>query len=112
MEHELQQKDGVTLISVSGAIDVASSLELRNVLAEATAEPGARILLDLSAVSLIDSSGVGVLITAHRQADANDALFVLAAPAGPAARVFELTRTNKLLRIEPTVEEGLAALRQ
>jgi anti-sigma B factor antagonist len=111
MEHELRNENGVTVVKVSGAIDVASSLELRNVLATVISEAGAHILVDLSAVTLIDSSGVGVLVTAHRQAEAGGASLVLAAPDGPAARVFELTRTNKLLRIERTYEEGLAALR-
>jgi anti-sigma B factor antagonist len=112
MEHHVKEENGVAVVAVSGAIDVASSLELRDVLAEAIAAAGARVLVDLSRVSLIDSSGVGVLISAHRLAETNGASLVLAAPAGPAARVFALTRTDKLLRIEPTVEQGLAALRQ
>ena len=86
MEHELRNERGVSVVKVTGAVDVASSLELRDVLAGAVAVAGARVLLDLSGVSLIDSSGVGVLIGAHRQAEANGASLVLAAPAGPAAR--------------------------
>ena len=111
MEQEIRTESGVTVIAVTGVIDVASSLELRDTLAPALGTAGARVLLDLSSVSLIDSSGIGILIGAHRQAEGTGAMLVLAAPAGPAARVFELTRTNKLLRIEPTVEQGLAALR-
>jgi anti-anti-sigma factor len=111
MEHETREQDGVTVIEVRGTIDVESAFELRDVLTGAVSRDGARIMVDLSQVGLIDSSGIGVLVTAHRHAEASGARLVLAAPAGPAARVFELTRTNKLLRIEPTVEAGLAALR-
>jgi anti-sigma B factor antagonist len=112
METEVRSDGGSTIVEVSGVIDVACSLELRDALASLLGTAGANVLLDLSGVSLIDSSGIGILVGAHRQADASGAKLVLAAPAGPAARVFELTRTNKLLRIEPTVEQGLAALRE
>ena len=112
MEHTSRVEDGIRIEAVAGALDVASSLELRDVLTDAVGEPQARVLLDLGAVSLIDSSGIGVLVGAHRQAEAAGARLVLAAPLGPAARIFELTRTNKLLRIEPTAEQGLAALRE
>ena len=112
METDVRSDDGVTVVGVTGVIDVASSLELRDTLASLLETAGAKVLLDLSSVSLIDSSGIGILVGAHRQADGIGAMLVLAAPAGPAARVFELTRTNKLLRIEPTVEQGLAALRE
>ena len=111
MEQDIRTESDVTVITITGVIDVASSLELRETLASMLGTAGARVLLDLSNVSLIDSSGIGILIGAHRHADGAGATLVLAAPAGPAARVFELTRTNKLLRIEPTVEQGLAALR-
>jgi anti-anti-sigma factor len=111
MEHELRTDDGVSIIALRGPVDVASSIALRGILAAAVGHVGARVLLDLSEVTLIDSSGVGVLVAAHREAEASGSTLVLAAPAGPAARVFELTRTNKLLRIEPTLDAGLTALR-
>ena len=109
MEHETRTERGATVVRISGSVDVATSIELRDLLAPELDRGGARVLLDLSGVSLIDSSGVGVLVTAHRRAEAAGSALVLVAPAGPAARVFELTRTNKLLRIEPDLERGLAA---
>src|SRR5207248_1310074 len=91
MEHELRTDDGVSIVALRGPVDVASSLALRELLAGAVGQAGARVLLDLSEVTLIDSSGIGVIVGAHRQAEASGATLVLAAPAGPAARVFELT---------------------
>ena len=88
----------VQVIAPEGPIDVSRALELRDLLGPAVAEPGSRVLVDLSRVTLVDSSGIG--------------MFALAGAPGPVGRVFELTRTNKLLRIYDTVEEGLAALRE
>jgi anti-anti-sigma factor len=102
----------VQVIAPEGPIDVSRALELRDLLGPAVAEPGSRVLVDLSRVTLVDSSGIGMFVTAHRQAEANGGMFALAGAPGPVGRVFELTRTNKLLRIYDTVEEGLAALRE
>jgi anti-anti-sigma factor len=112
MEHEVRDDGGVTVIAPAGPIDVSRALELRDVLAAHVVDAGRRILVDLSGVTLVDSSGVGIFVTAHRQAEAAGSSFALAGAPGPVGRVFELTRTNKLLRIYTTVDEGLAALRE
>lgn len=110
MEHELREDRGVTVLAPRGPIDVVHSLELRDLIADRVGTPGSQLLVYLSEVTLIDSSAVGVFVTAHRQAEASGAHFVLANPVGPVGRVFEMTRTNKLLRIYPTVADGLASL--
>ncbi len=111
MTDELRQDGDVTVLAPSGAIDVSRALELRDVLAAQVSEAGRRVLVDLSGVTLVDSSGIGIFVTAHRQAEAAGSVFALAGAPGPVGRVFELTRTNKLLRIYDTVADGLAALR-
>jgi anti-sigma B factor antagonist len=110
MEHEISDSDGVRVIALHGPVDVSAAMALRDLLGQQIDSPGARILLDLSDVPLIDSSGIGILVTAHRRAEGQGARFALAGAAGPVARVFEMTRTNKLLSIHATVEEGRTAL--
>ena len=111
MEHEVREHDGITVLAPHGPIDVGHALDLRNLIAGSVEVAGARLLVDLTHVTLIDSSGVGIFVTAHRQAEAVGAQFALANPVGPVGRVFEMTRTNKLLRIYASLDEGLAALR-
>lgn len=104
------ERDGVTVIRLEGAIDVSRALELRDDLFARLDSPAARVLLDLSDVRLIDSSGIGILVTAHRRADGQGARFGLAGATGTVARVFEMTRTNRLLSLYDDVEEGVRAL--
>lgn len=112
MDADVRDADGITVIAPRGALDVSSALELRDLLAGPIGEAGRGVLVDLSEVTLVDSSGIGVFVTAHRNADAAGAFFGLAGAVGPVGRVFEMTRTNKLLRIYDTVDDGLASLRQ
>ena len=112
MEHTVEEQDGVSVVRVEGPIDIASAMELRDLLGALLSGSHARVLLDLGGVTLIDSSGVGVLVTAHRTADGVGARVALAGASATVGRIFEMTRTNKLLRVYPSVEEALAALRE
>ena len=109
MKHTVSDESGVTVISLEGPIDVSQAMELRDILGRHLVAGGA-LLLDLGGTTLIDSSGIGVLVTAHRRAQEAGGRFALAGASANVGRVFELTRTNKLLEIHPTVEEGRAAL--
>lgn len=110
MEHEITEQGGVTVVHLHGPIDVSRALELRELLGVQIDSATARVLVDLGDVTLIDSSGIGILVTAHRRAEGQGARFALAGATGTVARVFEMTRTNKLLAIHDTVDEGVAAL--
>jgi anti-anti-sigma factor len=110
VDHEISEQGAVKVVHLHGPIDVSRAMELRDLLGAQIDTPSARVLLDLSDVTLIDSSGIGILVTAHRRADGQGARFGLAGAAGTVARVFEMTRTNKLLSLYDTVEEGVAAL--
>jgi anti-sigma B factor antagonist len=111
MEHRIETQDGIRIVRLSGPVDVSQALELRELLGTQIDGPGARVLVDLEEVPLIDSSGIGVMVGAHRRADGTGAGFALAAAGATVARVFELTRTDRLLRLYDTVPEGLEALR-
>ena len=110
MEHEITEQEGVKVVHLHGPVDVSRAMELRDLLGAQIDSPAARVLLDLSDVSLIDSSGIGILVTAHRRADGQGARFGLAGATGTVARVFEMTRTNKLLSLYDNVEDGVAGL--
>lgn len=111
MDYKIENENGVKIVRLSGPLDVSQAMQLRDVLGEQIDGPGARVLVDLSEVPLIDSSGIGVMVSAHRRADGTGASFALAGAGTTVARVFSLTRTDKLLRLYPEVGEGVEALR-
>ncbi len=110
MEYTLEQDGARRIVHLDGAVDVSNAIRLREVLGDQLYGPDAGVLVDLSEVRLLDSSGIGILLTAHRRAAALGARLVLAAPQPAVGRVFELTRTDKLLHIVSTLAEGREAL--
>jgi anti-sigma B factor antagonist len=69
-------------------------------MAEAKPEPGGRLLLDLAALSFMDSTGVSVLVQAKQSADANGWLIAVRAPTGQVRRLLELVGLLGRLEVE------------
>ncbi len=111
MDYRIDSDGEVRVVRLSGPVDVSQALALRELLGAQIDGPGARVLVDLSEVTLIDSSGIGVMVSAHRRADGAGAAFALAGAGATVARVFSLTRTDRLLRLFDSVPEGVEALR-
>jgi anti-sigma B factor antagonist len=67
------------------------------------------IVLNLEAVSFIDSSGLGALISSLKAIGGHGNL-VIAGACGSVATMFKLTRMDKILRLFGTTEEAVAAI--
>jgi anti-sigma B factor antagonist len=67
------------------------------------------IVLDMRAVSFIDSSGLGALVSSLKVIG-QDGDLVLCGTNGTVASMFKLTRMDKVFRMFGTTEEAVAAL--
>jgi anti-sigma B factor antagonist len=110
MDHTTEEMDGVTVIRPVGDLDVTTALDLRALLGEQLTRERVRIVLDLSEVPFIDSSGVGVLVTANRRSHSAGGALALAALSPGVAKVLELTRALRVLTVTDTVEEAVQRL--
>jgi len=105
MEHEIRDENGATVVAFRGDVDLQSSPEARKVLLEAVAR-GTGVLVDLSAVDYIDSSGVASLVESFQKARKQDQGYVLVAVSEGARRVLELARLDKVFTICGTISQG------
>jgi anti-sigma B factor antagonist len=112
MKHRIAQKGKAVVISLEGDVDLQSSPDARGVLLEAV-EQNARVVVDLSAVSYIDSSGIAALVEAlQRSRQRKDgAALALAAVSDPVLRVLKLARLDRVFTIYPTLADVLPATR-
>jgi anti-sigma B factor antagonist len=109
MKHWTDTVGVAHVVHVEGDIDVSQALELRDALG-ALIGHGQVVLADLSLVPFIDSSGIGILVTAHRLADQNGGVFALVAPSHEVGLVLRMTRTDRLLKVYDSTESAVAAL--
>jgi anti-sigma B factor antagonist len=91
-----------------GDIDLTTSEALRVAMDRAVDEGSTAIVLDLSDVTFMDSTALGVLVTFHRRL--GDRL-VLAAAQPVVLRLLEITKFTSVLRLTDSVASALAALR-
>jgi anti-sigma B factor antagonist len=110
VEHEIRTERGVTVVALSGDVDVAQGLGLRDVLGEVLSGPPGPVVVDLAGVRFLDSSGVGLLVTSHRRAAQDGRGFAVSGPGDAVQRTLQLTRTDRILTIHPTLDDALAAL--
>ena len=106
MEHQVRDENGVSIVTLSGDIDLESSPEARRVLLECVGwkKP---VLVDMSGVTYIDSSGVASLVETYQAARGQGFSFVLAALSDSALRVLQLARLDTVFTIYASVEDGL-----
>jgi anti-anti-sigma factor len=85
------------LVALTGRLDVVSVADVRLALHAVVDDGAGDIILDLSGVEAIDSSGIGVLVGAHRRAGRAGRRLVVAAAPVPVLRMLRLTRLDRVL---------------
>lgn len=91
--------DTSSVVAVTGEVDVSNAARLREALDARLADHVAELVVDLSEVSYIDSTGIGVLVgTAHR-AEEQGARFEVARPQKNVARVLGLLGVSEELHL-------------
>jgi anti-sigma B factor antagonist len=99
----------VTVVEASGELDYYTSPKFSECLMGAVEEGALGVVVDLAAVTFIDSSALGVLVGgARRTAELRRELMIVC-PAGSVARVLEITGLNRAFAIYATREEALDA---
>lgn len=99
MELHQEHSDGAVILRPRGEVDLASSPALRKALQEQLDARCPLLLLDMSEVSYIDSSGLAALIEYGRDTPAIGGKMALFGLTPRVKTVFELVRLNELFPI-------------
>jgi anti-anti-sigma factor len=106
----VERRDGVTVLSVDGVVDLATSPPLEELLEELVDERPAGLIIDLTHVSFLASVGLRILAETHERVGGAGKFAVVA--SGPVtARPIQLTKLDEFLALHPTVDDAIAALR-
>ena len=95
--------DGVCLV-LSGEIDLSSSPVLREHLLAHVQKNPARLLIDLTDVPYMDSSGVATLVEALQHQRRNQARMILAGLQEKVRSIFEIARLDSVFTIVDDLE--------
>ena len=108
LELESSSSGARTVLRIVGRLDLASSSELRGALDLEIEHRPSRLVVDLSDVDFLDSTGLGVLVRAQRKAAAADVEIVLASANEIIGQVLRVTNAVQILPLYPDVASALA----
>ena len=106
---ERSSNGGVEVVAVSGEIDIASAPRLITGLNDAVGKCDQPVIVDLSEVAFMDSTGLALLLNAHRRLARRGKGFAVVCADGPVMRVFTITDMVDVLQVRETLAEARAA---
>ena len=99
----------VVIIHCQGRIVYRDEATALSQLVEEVLQCRAKVVLDLSGVSSIDSAGIGELVLLHTQAQSRNADMKYASPSPLVRELLGLTNVDSVLEIHPSLCDALAA---
>lgn len=105
LQIETRQVQGAAIVILRGEIDLHSSPPLRKVLLEYVERKAARVIVDLTEVTYVDSSGVGTLVELKRKLDRQRGQVTLVGVQPRVKSVFEITQLDKFFEMRERLSE-------
>ncbi|HEX6471305.1 MAG TPA: STAS domain-containing protein [Streptosporangiaceae bacterium] len=94
---------GHTVLAICGEVDFASTPRLRDQIAIALRNPTVPVIIDLSAVSFCDASGLALLVGVQRRARLYGLPVVLVGPRRNVDKLLRITGLDQTFTIYPTL---------
>ncbi len=99
--------DGFPVFELSGSLDIATSPTVRAALLDASERGDHRLIVDLSDVEFLDSTGLGALIGAQRRANEMGGELRLVVKEGQIVRLLRITGLLKIFAVYPTLGDAV-----
>jgi anti-sigma B factor antagonist len=106
----VRRVDQATILDITGNIDMSNSPDVRKtLLRELRDKSVSRVLLNLSSVAYIDSSGVASLVEGLKASRDSGSRFILYGLSDSAHEVLKISRLLKLFEIYDNEEQAIAS---
>jgi anti-sigma B factor antagonist len=95
--------EGTARLIVAGELDGATAVLLSEQLRQLMADLASDLTIDIGLVTFIDSTGLSLLLSLHKQIRASRRTLTVADPTPMARRLLEITGLDRVLTIEPVL---------
>jgi anti-sigma B factor antagonist len=97
MKFRVASRDGLTTLTIDGQLDALTAPNLRAEIDSIVESRPARVEVDLSNLRLIDSSGVGALVSLYKRARAEGSKVEITGLRDQPLAIFRLLRLDRVL---------------
>lgn len=101
---------GYSIVAVSGDVDISTSPDLRAALAAVLAAGARAIVVDMSRVRFIDSTGLGVLVGTYTAVRNAGGRLALVNNHAAVLKVLSITALDEVLGVHPTLADAVASV--
>jgi anti-sigma B factor antagonist len=105
----LRHEGNITILTLSGRFDALMAKEFKNSMAKLIETPQVKIVLDMTAVDFIDSSGLGALVGSMKGVAKEQGEIRIAGLTREVHTIFELTRLHRIFDIFESLDASLVA---
>ncbi|MFE6308507.1 STAS domain-containing protein [Nocardiopsis changdeensis] len=98
------------IVAVEGELDIATTNDLQEHVRSAIEDHGPWLILDMSGLDFMDSSGLNVIINAYRTVRERDGALALAALNERVTKVVRLVGLHRQVPVHQTVATAVAAM--
>ena len=99
MKHSRTDNDNETVLKIEGTLDAVTAPELRSVVDDLVNESRKEVTLDLVDLRLIDSSGVGVIVSLFKRVRANGGQVRITGLRDQPRAIFRLLRLDRVFPV-------------
>ena len=100
--------DHTHVVAVQGEIDIFTAPDFKALISGAIDAGRDKVIVDLSKATFIDSSSLGVLISAHRRLNLRDGRLIIACDVREVRNTFAITGLDSVLTVVDSRAEALA----
>jgi anti-sigma B factor antagonist len=102
--------NGVRVVAVRGELDIATSPQVRELLADVARDEDQPLVIDLTRCDFIDSTGLAALLHGAKPAQNGESRVAIVSPAGDVRRMLELTAIDQSIPVFGDLEQAAAAV--
>jgi anti-anti-sigma factor len=106
---DIEEREGVVIARLTGELDVAGAPSMGETIGEAVPTSARGLVVDMSELEFIDSSGIAMLFgLARRLSSRRQALSAVAPGGRPVSRVLEIVEFERAAPLRARLDEALA----
>jgi anti-sigma B factor antagonist len=102
--HKEEVENRSEKLILHGEVDAYTAPKLKETLIQATQKEGNEVVVDLSGVQYMDSTGLGVFVGALKSSQQNGSELTLTGMTERVLRLFEITGLTEVMNIEQSAE--------
>ena len=107
MEVKSFQQSGVTIVQISGEVNISTSPDLKKYFEKVISQ---KVVIDLEKVAYVDSSGLATFVEILKKSKSQTGQLALAGLSDKVKSLFEITKLDKLFAIFPNQQAALAKI--